>query len=319
MKKVCGKVQNQLREQLIMIKTLTVGIAAYNEEANIKQLVQSLMNQHVYNGVVKKIIIASDASTDQTVNEVKALNDERIELIDGRSRIGVGKRLNQIISMTNSDILVTLDADIKITDLEFLAEIIRPILENQADLTSVPLKPILPKTSFGKTLYFSMGLKNALFDKFKNGNNIYTCHGPVRAYSKKLYKALKFPTAIGNDMYSYLKCLANNMEYQYVQTTEVWYALPETEYDHQLQSARFHDSKNEMKKYFSPDLSISEFQIPTLDYLCITMKFLPQLLKQPLLFIKYLLIYSQILFASNSRRPDLQLWPVVKSSKKLKI
>ena len=46
--------------------TLTVGIPAYNEEANIIQLIDDILKQE-YDGLeLMKVIVSSDASTDST-------------------------------------------------------------------------------------------------------------------------------------------------------------------------------------------------------------------------------------------------------------
>jgi len=54
-------------------KTLAIGIPAHNEEANIGFLIKALLEQESRLYVLTEIIVASDASTDKTVELVKAL------------------------------------------------------------------------------------------------------------------------------------------------------------------------------------------------------------------------------------------------------
>ena len=47
--------------------TVTIGIPAYNEEANVRNLLVSLLAQKETNFKLQEIIVVSDGSTDKTV------------------------------------------------------------------------------------------------------------------------------------------------------------------------------------------------------------------------------------------------------------
>ena len=93
-------------------KTVTVGIPAYNEEKNIKFLIESLLKQKLQNAIFKEIIVISDGSTDKTVEKIKTVKSRFIKLIVYKKRLGQNQALNQIAQVANSDILVLTDADV---------------------------------------------------------------------------------------------------------------------------------------------------------------------------------------------------------------
>src|SRR3989344_3768380 len=94
--------------------TVTIGIPAYNEQENIQAMLKSVLAQKGNNFVIKKIVVVSDGSSDQTVSKVKEIQKEShlISLVEGKTRKGKIIRLNKIYSLNKSDILFTFDADI---------------------------------------------------------------------------------------------------------------------------------------------------------------------------------------------------------------
>ncbi|OGM25942.1 hypothetical protein A2627_02340 [Candidatus Woesebacteria bacterium RIFCSPHIGHO2_01_FULL_39_28] len=297
---------------------LTIGIPAFNEEANIGKLLKYLLAQRSSGFEIKEIIVSSDASVDRTVSVIKSFQDRRIIVIDNKGeRQGIARGLNQIILKANGDILVTLDADIRIEDNEFLLKLIRPILQGKADLTSSAIKELVPNTRFAKILNISMVLKDVLFKVFKNGDNVYTCHGLARAYSSKFYRGLNFPVSIGNDMYCYLACISKGYLYKYVSESVVWYKLPENFSDHQNQSLRFFVTQKEMEKIFGNEFVKLQTNISPAVYFKAVLLSLPVLVKNPLDSIVYFFVQ---LFLRLRPKPDSarkQAWNIVASSKKI--
>jgi glycosyltransferase involved in cell wall biosynthesis len=286
---------------MININTVTIGIPAYNEQVNIKSLLNSVLTQNSDYFLLKQIIISSDGSNDKTVEEVRKIMNSKIIIIENSDRKGIARGLNQIISKTKSDILITLDGDISILDVNFLDNLIYPIISQKADLTSSSIKEKLPSTFYGKMILVSMLLKETLFEVFKSGNNIYTCHGLARAYSKKFYKSLYFPVSIGNDMYSYLKCIKEKYKYIYTPKAVAWYKVPQNYTDHKKQSTRFFKTISEQKKYFDPGLVEKETKIPLQDYLIAALKSLSVLIKYPIYSFAYFILqlYLRIISGKN--------------------
>lgn len=298
------------------IPTVTIGIPALNEGKNIKNLLVELLRQKVGNGKVVEIIVASDGSLDGTVAEVKSLKNSEIKVISGMKRRGKAYRENQIISLTKSDILVLVDADITIPSRKFLEKLIAPIVSRQVHLTSSALIPLPPQNYFESVIYLSIELKNLLFDQVKEGNNLFNCHGPARAFSKRLYKKLRFGISEGEDMYSYLYCVLNGYKFKYVRSAKIFYKLPSNIYDHYKQSIRYVYSKEKSVVNFDRNGVLNELKIPIPAYINSSIKAFPILFKNPFKVFLYVCIYllANIKYFLGSSWEEM--WQV-ESSKKL--
>ncbi len=301
----------------MITKKVTIGIPAYNEQANIKKLVRSVLDQKTDGFSIEKVIVSSDGSTDNTAHIVRNIKDKRVILIDNIKRAGIARGLNQIIKSSDTDILVTLDADIKIVNRHFLKRLIKPILESRAELTSSSIKEVLPESKIANILNTSMRLKDVLFKTFKHGNNIYVCHGLARAYSKDFYTRLYFPVSIGNDMFSYLECLRLKFKFEYAKDARAFYRLPENLEDHQKQSDRFYIAQEEMKKIFGKITIKKELTIPFYVYIFSFFKAIPILLRYPSDSLIYFFLQITGRLTKKNESSKLQAWNMVISTKKI--
>lgn len=292
--------------------TISIGIPAYNEGANIAALLKNVLNQKQVD--IAQIIVSSDGSTDGTVKNAQSTNDRRIQVIANRDRQGIARGLNQINAKATGDVLVTLDADISVSDPLFLQKLVNPIISGRADLTSPAITELPPSNFYGQMLYVSMLLKNVLFKTFKGGNNIYTCHGQARAYSEKFYKQLNFPVSIGNDMYSYLFCIFKKFKYVFVPGAVAWYQLSANYSDHRKQSTRFFISAEEQNRYFPSGFVTPQTRIPFSVFILAGIKALPVLARYPFHAFSYLFLQLYLYFQSR-RGPRVQAWDIAASSK----
>lgn len=293
--------------------SLCVGIPAYNESKNIKRLLRQIISQKCDNYKLTKIIVSSDGSTDSTVRAAKSVLDERLIVIENKSRRGIARGLNQIISRSSADILVTLDGDIAINSNNFLSELVNPIVEGQADLTSSEIMELPGKSPVAKSLAFSMGIKRTLFG-FNKGQNIYTCHGLARAYSKQFYSRLNFPVSIANDMYSYLSCLKNGMRYSLAKSAIAHYRTPENFQDYKKQCQRFSGSAAQMNEYFGKNMISGHLKIPVNRYLFTLVICLPRILFNIHLALIYALIHTRAKISVVEYTPK-QTWDIAITSK----
>lgn len=296
------------------MKTLTVGIPAYNEEANIRYIIEDLLSQKNKSFRLVKIIVNSDGSTDNTVKEVSKVKSKKIVILNNKKRAGRVLRQNQIINLTNSDVLVLIDADTQIKDKNFLEKISRPILKGKADLTSVRVEELPQSTFIGRVLETSMKLKKFVFESIDNGSNLYTCHGRARAFSKNLYQSIKFKDSINEDAFSYLFAITNGFKYQFVKNTQIYYQLPSKLSDHESQSIRFIQSKALLEKTFGKTIVSKSYLLPRTTVLSSLIKFFA---KNPINLTAYALIYfiskikSKLIKSKNT-------WTISKSSKNLR-
>lgn len=294
--------------------TVTIGIPAYNEESNIGVLLSQLLRQKQIEFVFEKIKVASDGSEDNTAKIVKEFSEKNVVLINNRHRNGAWYVQNQIIQSTRSEILVFLDADVSINDPMFISKLIKPIIDRKADLTSSEIIPLPPKSFIEKMLYVSVFLKREIYKSYKNGNNIYTCHGQARGFSRKLYKDLRFKNKLAEDAFSYLRCNEKGGKYHFVPNAEINYKLPDNWRDHERQSIRFFKSQMQYKNDKWRDWVEDQYRIP----LTLTLrKLIKYCAKHPIEMSCYLLSLIYIKIRSLFVRGTDARWDIALSSKRL--
>jgi len=87
---------------------ITVQIALYNSEKYIKQTIESLLNQTFENF---EILIINDASTDNSINVVNSINDDRIRLIHNDTNKGICLTRQRGIEEAKGKYIAILDSD----------------------------------------------------------------------------------------------------------------------------------------------------------------------------------------------------------------
>jgi poly-beta-1,6-N-acetyl-D-glucosamine synthase len=91
----------------------SVGVTAYNEEANIGPLLDALLSQHLYKVVMTEIIVIASGCTDGTVPIVEsyAEREPRIKLIIQPTREGKTAAVNLFLANAKEDICVLESGD----------------------------------------------------------------------------------------------------------------------------------------------------------------------------------------------------------------
>ena len=300
------------------LPTLTVGIPAYNEEANVGYLIEDILKQEEDGFRLEKILVYSDGSTDRTNEIVRSFDDPRVQLLVGPGRLGIASGQNAMIEICESDCLVLVNADIQLTDGFSFAHLARPILLGRADLTSAYLETLPPRTFFERVLQASAVIKTILFEADRGGNNLYTCRGPGRALSRRFYTAMRFPRNIGEDAYSYLACLALGFTYEYVREAVVLYRLPSTFSDHRKQSLRFFNGQMNFVEEFGRDFVKQHLHIPLIAYARGVWRAAPYLAKHPLEVATYVLVVVWLRVEAIFTRSMPDIWVIAESSKQLR-
>ncbi|GAP44468.1 glycosyltransferase [Lentimicrobium saccharophilum] len=90
---------------------LSIIICVYNEEPNIRPL-NKWINESI-TGMEYEIIYVDDGSTDRTRQEIIALNDPRVVLVEFRKNFGQSAALYAGIEQARGEYLVTMDGDLQ--------------------------------------------------------------------------------------------------------------------------------------------------------------------------------------------------------------
>ncbi len=293
------------------LPTLTIGIPAYNEGSSIFRLLDSISSQKIERIELDKIIVYSDGSYDNTVLKCRQYRKLPIKVVDSKIRRGKSHGLNIINKLSSSNVLVILDADVMFKDVYSLSRLVAPILKNKADLCGGKVDELPTYSLIGRILHSSMEYKRMIFTQLNNGDNIYTCHGRIRAFSKKLYKTIKFKSSINEDAYSYLFTTYYGYKYKYIPSSIAYYNIPNSLRDHQLQSIRFIDSKNISKDEFGSKFVEEAYTIPK----SLMFKTFITSMKSDLLLVSYIFLAAYISIQSLTTTKSNNKWTIAKSTK----
>lgn len=278
--------------------TLTIGIPAHNESSNITQLLDEIFAQELHLVRLTEVIIVSDGSTDKTDEVVRNYSRGKVTLVKNITNRGVAEAQNQIIKKTNTDVLVLLNADIAIPTKRVLDHLVSPILFGSAWLSAGQIIEQKPQTYVEYGLFGSMCLKRELFRGMGEGNSVYSCVGPIRAFSRKFYRQLRFISNEGEDMYSYLRCKQLQGKFIAVPHAIVRYKLPSSKSDYQKQSDRFALAIGKMKQEFGDEMVKREFAIRFQDYAFVLLRSLPFILW----YLPNLIVYSYLVLRTRFYR-----------------
>jgi len=296
-----------------MKPTLSIGIAAYNEAQNIGALISAFLAQKISSMHLLEIIVASDASTDETDEIVRSFSDKRVRLIRLEKRSGLSAVQNKIMEQAQGDILVVSDADILLADPYHVENLTAPILaDSSIGITSAALVPAAPKTFVEKVLFRNHMLKTNLFNSIGNGDNIYNCAGPSRAFSRALYKKLRNLDNIPNDAYSFLFCEEQGLTFRYIPQARAIFRLPSTLADHTKQGVRFIAGKSAILNKFGSNAK-NAYALPGARILSLLFS---ELFLHPILLISYLGMLIFVRYNAINKRFDAR-WDIAITSKNI--
>lgn len=294
------------------MKTVTIGIPAHNEGTNIKKVLESISQQMQTNYQLEKVIIIADGCTDDTLMQAYSLQLKKLELISLSPRQGKANALNQIINRSKSDILILLDADIQITDHNFVDKLIKPLIIERADLTSAKVLPKKGESFLSKILYISNDFKQQVYESWNQGNNIYTCHGRAIAMNRKLYSQMDYTGILADDALAFITAQRLKLKYQFAKEATVYYRLPQTIDDHEKQSSRFLQSQKQFSTTLDSKFISELYSIPPK---VLIQKMFSFIFKNPVSMSMYIFLFAYLKLKSFTKNDNLLIWEIAKTSK----
>ncbi|MGN6176952.1 MAG: glycosyltransferase [Streptosporangiaceae bacterium] len=96
------------------VLNFSVGVMAYNEEANIAAALASILGQKLNTGTITELIVVASGCQDRTAEIVAGIahHDPRVRLIEQERREGKASAINLFISAARSPVLVMVSADV---------------------------------------------------------------------------------------------------------------------------------------------------------------------------------------------------------------
>lgn len=156
-----------------MIKT-SIGIMAYNEEANIGRLLERLVAQKTKEVRISEIVVVASGCTDGTEDIVreKAKKNKKIKikLLVQRKREGKASAINFFIKRETSPILVMISADV-LPAPGTIEKLVTPFKDKKVGMTAAHIIPVnKPDTFMGYYIYTFWQLHHEVAKKsFKAG------------------------------------------------------------------------------------------------------------------------------------------------------
>lgn len=294
-----------------MKPTLSIGIAAYNEAENIGGLLDALLRQKIESATLIEILVVSDASIDNTDAIVESFVGKTVKLVRFEKRGGVNAAQNVIMSSVRGDVLISMDADILPEKDFFVEKLIEPILADASvGLTSAVLTPANPVTFVEKVLCRNHEWKSTIFSSINGGNNLYTCYGPARAFSRSFYAGFQYPEDVPNDAMSYMSCIARKFRFISVVYPRAIFRCPSNILDHIKQGTRFLSGRTAITSIFG-DIADKEYRIP---HALFFKEILKECLSHPILFLGYVTI--SVIVRIQGKESFSSRWDIATSSKK---
>lgn len=87
---------------------VTIGLPFFNAEADLRDAIRSVFAQTHQDW---ELILVDDGSTDRSLEIARAVRDPRVRVVSDGRNLRLAGRLNQIVDLATTDIIVRMDAD----------------------------------------------------------------------------------------------------------------------------------------------------------------------------------------------------------------
>lgn len=297
-----------------MKKTLTIGAAALNEQANIVNSVQALLKQSGANFELKEIIIASDGSTDNTVGVLQEIGNPKIKILNFKERKGQLKRMADVIAAFDSDYLIFTDADIVFEDEHVAEKLVKALEEENVYMACGRAKPLEGRTFVEKAVRNTHLAYEDWAKKFKEGNNVFNVHGCIQAFRKDFIKKVNFPEGVTvADVFCYYSCISKGHKFKFVKNAAALIRVSSTISDQIKQASRYMSTSSNVDRFFNRELISKELSVPSkLKYI----SFLKMFLRNPLSCLFIFALNRYIAITVMKKKKSAPLWDLSCSTKK---
>jgi glycosyltransferase involved in cell wall biosynthesis len=287
-----------------VMRRITVGIPAYNEEQNIVNLLRSLEGQEP---LIAEVIISDDSSdrTAALVSDFARRSSLNIILFHHGTRRGAAEAWNEIFHHATGDVVVLYDAD-TIPHPSCTEKLASSILENIA-LCASNSNPVQAAGIAGRASVF---ISNWLRSVRRLRLSQYTVMGRALAIDAEAARRIQIPSdTIAIDLYLQCKVLEMGLDVAYNDNAIVYFKPPGSMQDMVSQVMRAVKGHNQIKNQVSP-LGIS---LPPHLVFAQTLK---NAAKDPSGAISTIIGYSLIpYYKSRLRQIDSAKWHLADSSK----
>jgi len=248
--------------------TIDVVIPAFNEGSCIEGLLHDVMMARQHDWFqVQNIYVISDASTDQTDDVVQrvARRDLRIKLIRKRERKGKQDSINLAFSVTSADVVVFIDADVRLASEHSIARLLHHFRDGKTALVQGGLVRVHP----GFTLHAAKLAAHfdwILVDKIRRRKAIswWSIDARVMALSRDFYRHLTLPCSLADDQFIFYSCIQQGRKFVWADDAIFYYGPPESIADFNHQWSRYFFYTKKSRQYFGEELIGRDMSVPAL-------------------------------------------------------
>ena len=289
----------------------SMGIMAYNEEANIGRLLEAVTTQKFKEVALTEIVVVASGCTDNTEAIVLewAKRDSRIRLISQEKRAGKASAINDYLPKAQEKILVLCSADL-LPEPEAIERLVAPFADPEVGMTSSRPVPVNDASQFmGYAAHMLWGLHHAINMKsFKAGEMIAI---------RKIFERIPYHTAVDE---ASMEPVIRGQGYQakYVPTAIVYNKGPET----------LADFLRQRRRIYAGHLAVRDtlgYNVSTMSGRKILMTLLQNIDWRPKQFawtwsIVGLEVYGRLLgLRDYKKRRDHAVWEMATTTKQLKM
>lgn len=248
--------------------TVDVFIPAFNEGSCIGNILQDVTRAKTGDWFeIKNIYVISDASTDKTSYCVKnfTVKDQRVKLVEKQYRKGKQDSLNLAFTLTDADIIVFIDADVRLANEDSLAKLLRHFHDGKIALVQGGFVRCLSSFTLSPAKqagYFDW----ILVDKIRRKKPIswWSIDGRVMALCRDFYKRLILPLSQADDQFIFYSCIQQGRRFVWAYDAIFYYGPPESIGDFSHQWSRYFFYTKQSREYFGKDLIDEDMGVPGL-------------------------------------------------------
>jgi biofilm PGA synthesis N-glycosyltransferase PgaC len=168
----------------------SMGIMAYNEEANIGRLLEAVVSQRTAKVALTQIVVVASGCTDRTESIVQdwARRDGRIRLISQPRREGKASAINQFLPRAQEKIVVLCGADL-LPAPDAIEELVAPFADPAVGMTTGRPMPVNPPGTF-------MGFAAHLLWELHHQINLRSFKAGEMIAFRKIFEQIPFYTSV---------------------------------------------------------------------------------------------------------------------------
>ncbi len=297
---------------------LSIGIPAYNEEEGIENLLNSIHLQKQKSYVIEKIIVASDGSTDNTESIVSKISKKKnnVMLVPYKKREGKAERLNNLLKLNKSEILLILDADTILSEIYILEKLFKYFKKAEVGIVGLNMKPVNSEKLIGKLINTWYQLWYEVRKNVNGGDSIHNIRGGAFAIRKSLAQEIQIHKNIQQvGRLAYLTSHKKGFTFAFAKDAIILYRAPDNLSDYISTLTRGDNIEtNYFEKAFGKEIN-KQYSVPRENKIKALLK---MIIKNPaMLILSFLFINAANILARNKKSLDNHgFWQIASSTKR---